>query len=103
MTEQQTASPAGWHPDPGDPAFLRWWDGTTWTDQRQPRPPDASVPSTEEEGSGMAVAGFVLAILLPFIGFLVGLAMIAGRRRYGGWVVLTSVVVFFLWLAIVTG
>ncbi|MBA2279773.1 MAG: DUF2510 domain-containing protein [Acidimicrobiia bacterium] len=25
--------PAGWFPDPQGRAALRWWDGTTWTDQ----------------------------------------------------------------------
>jgi hypothetical protein len=25
-------SPPGWHPIPGDPGKLRWWDGTAWTD-----------------------------------------------------------------------
>ncbi|GAA2036258.1 hypothetical protein GCM10009819_21070 [Agromyces tropicus] len=22
---------AGWHPDPGEPALLRYWDGSGWT------------------------------------------------------------------------
>lgn len=28
--------PAGWHPDPEDPAQLRYWDGSAWTDHRAP-------------------------------------------------------------------
>ena len=24
-------SPAGWYPDPGDPALRRYWDGSAWT------------------------------------------------------------------------
>ncbi|MFF0635097.1 HNH endonuclease [Nocardia sp. NPDC004151] len=27
---------ADWHPDPRDPARLRWWDGTTWTASTRP-------------------------------------------------------------------
>ena len=25
--------PAGWYPNPDNPAQLRLWDGTQWTDQ----------------------------------------------------------------------
>ena len=100
-------SPAGWHPDPHDAAFLRWWDGETWTDQRKPRQPAEAVPTTasgSDEGmSGLAIAGFVLAILFPIIGFFIGLAMIAGRRQHGAAVLVTSIVAFIVWLAIITG
>ncbi|WP_374230427.1 DUF2510 domain-containing protein [Rhodococcus sp. ARC_M6] len=27
----------GWYPDAGDPRFVRWHDGQTWTDQVTPR------------------------------------------------------------------
>lgn len=33
-------TPAGWYPDPSDPAFLRWWDGSMWTNHQMPRPTD---------------------------------------------------------------
>ncbi|WP_145238463.1 DUF2510 domain-containing protein [Prescottella equi] len=33
--------PAGWHPDPHDPAIDRYWDGAQWTGQTRPR---AGVP-----------------------------------------------------------
>src|SRR5262245_51218260 len=32
--------PAGWYPDPDDPARARYWDGTAWTAYTGPR--DAS-------------------------------------------------------------
>jgi hypothetical protein len=28
--------PAGWYSDPGHPAFVRWFDGTDWTDRFEP-------------------------------------------------------------------
>lgn len=30
------ARPAGWYSDPGHPAFVRWYDGTEWTDRFEP-------------------------------------------------------------------
>lgn len=102
-------SPAGWHPDPQDAAFLRWWDGETWTDHRRPRQPAEAVPvaaanAEPSEGmSGLAITGFVLGVLFPIVGFLMGLAMIAGRREHGPAVLVTSIVAFIVWLAIITG
>ncbi|MGO4251302.1 DUF2510 domain-containing protein [Paenarthrobacter sp. TAF1] len=39
MTQSMPGSttPAGWYPDPSDPRFVRWWDGTAWTAQQAPR------------------------------------------------------------------
>jgi hypothetical protein len=32
-----TTAPAGWHPDPSNPAgALRWWDGSAWTAHTHP-------------------------------------------------------------------
>jgi hypothetical protein len=35
-------APAGWFPDPEDPANLRYWDGTAWTEHRHPVQPVAA-------------------------------------------------------------
>jgi hypothetical protein len=29
-------SSPGWYPDPADAQMVRWWDGNTWTEDRQP-------------------------------------------------------------------
>lgn len=31
--------PPGWLEDAADPSLLRWWDGTQWTEHRQPKGP----------------------------------------------------------------
>ena len=35
---------AGWYPDPKVPGYLRWWDGTAWTQQVSPSAPSAALP-----------------------------------------------------------
>lgn len=36
MTETTSGQPiAGWYPDPSAPHQLRWWDGSSWSDQTQ--------------------------------------------------------------------
>lgn len=30
----------GWYPAPGKDGFVRWWDGTQWTDHEKPAPTD---------------------------------------------------------------
>jgi hypothetical protein len=41
-------TPADWYPDPEDPAGLRYWDGTSWTEHRAPAPVAAEAPSVAE-------------------------------------------------------
>ena len=34
--DTNSSSPPAWHPASDRPGFLRWWDGTVWTDQYHP-------------------------------------------------------------------
>ena len=54
--------PPGWYPDPEQPANVRWWDGTTWTEHRAPvwQPPMGSWV-----GPGSAAANHELDWVLP--------------------------------------
>jgi hypothetical protein len=45
-----TVQPPGWHPDPSGRHELRWWDGTTFTDQVA----DGGVTSTDPGGGPVA-------------------------------------------------
>jgi hypothetical protein len=103
MTEE-IQHPAGWHPDPHDAAMWRWWDGETWTEDRRPRPPQDFAPETKERenGGSTATLGYLFAIIMPFVGFFIGIALIARGNRSGGPVVAVSVIAFFVWLALLT-
>ena len=37
-TSRHELPPAGWFPNPEDPATLRYWDGATWTDHTMSKP-----------------------------------------------------------------
>lgn len=81
-TAKQPSARPGWYPFDGR---LRWWSGSEWTNHWEKTP--------EKRWSKSAEVGMWLAILIPFIGFLMGLALVAGRDRHAHWVVLTSLVV----------
>lgn len=96
MTETPTPGP-GFYPDPSDPTVERYWDGERWTDSRQPI---GRRPGEKEQGvTGVIIAGYVFALLMPIVGFILGLTQI-NRNRHGLWVVILSVVAFFAWYAV---
>jgi hypothetical protein len=53
-------TPAGWYPDPQNPAQQRYWDGTAWSEATQPAPfggPPSPGAYSAPVGYGMAQAG----------------------------------------------
>ena len=62
LADYNASIPAGWYPDPEDPAALRYWDGTTWAERTQPLPPPPPPPAPEvpsappQAATGSAVA-----------------------------------------------
>ncbi len=88
MTETPN-TPAGWYPDPDQAQTQRYWDGSEWTDQRAP----LAVEEKVDAYSTVIVVGYVCAVLLPFVGFIIGLTQI-NRSSHGVWIMLLSVAVF---------
>lgn len=74
-----SSPPADWYNDPSSPNSLRYWDGSSWTDQRGPRPQAAAVPvvavgpaaGTPARQNSKATASMVLGIcgivVLPIV------------------------------------
>jgi hypothetical protein len=57
--------------------------------------------------SGLVVVGYVTAVLLPIVGFVLGIVCATRRdepqtARHGVWVIIVSVVAFVVWLAILS-
>ena len=97
-------TPPGWYPDPHDSTSIRYWDGQQWTENRAPAQTARQLApgEKEQEATGIIIAGYIFAVLIPIVGFVIGLTQI-NRNRHGLWVVLLSVAVFAAALAILSG
>ncbi len=70
------APAADWYPDPSDPRFLRYWDGTRWTEHTSPvASPVAGGPQGGVAPSGGS-SNKVLWIVLGIVGGFVLLVVI---------------------------
>lgn len=101
----QPSFPAGWYDDPDGGGGQRFFDGAVWTENRTAPLPDAPPPSNgstgkKQEADGVIITGYILAVLMPLIGFIIGLTQI-NKNRHGLWIVLASIVVFFLWIILI--
>lgn len=100
-----TAPAPGFYPDPNDPKVERYWDGKRWTESRQPAGlgrASAATGEKEQNASGIVIAGYIFAVLMPLVGFIIGLTQI-NKNRHGIWVVVVAAVAFVIWLAIFSG
>ncbi len=61
---QVSQLPAGWYPEPGKPGVLRYWNGSSWEEWRQPL---VAAPTVAQAGTSTAAA-YVLAIFLGHFG-----------------------------------
>jgi Protein of unknown function (DUF2510) len=65
------STPAGWYPDPDDPASQRYFDGTKWTDNRMPAEQPGFVPSPTDEpatpGNGLSIGAIVCGVVALLI------------------------------------
>lgn len=102
MTEPNP--PAGWYPDPDGAGGQRYFDGTQWTDRTPPPPPSVAATKNEKEekATPTIIAGYVFAVLIPLVGFIIGLTQI-NRNKHGIWVVVLSCVAFLIFLAVILG
>jgi len=92
----------GWYTDPDDPDNNRYWDGGKWTESRVPNT-ISSVTVVNNNGkadkiNGVCIAGYIFAVLIPIVGFVIGLTQI-NRNKHGIWVIVASVAMFAIYLA----
>ena len=85
------STPAGWYPDPDDPASQRYFDGVQWTEDRMPADQTGVVPPPSAEpgapGNGLSIGAIVCGVAaLLFCPILLGpvgivLGVLALRRN----------------------
>lgn len=71
MEKSSRSAPAGWYRDPESADLLRWWDGTSWSDDRsQPMllPTGQTNVSAERAKKFFfgALVAVVLSLIIPF-------------------------------------
>lgn len=62
-------TPAGWYQDPGNSAYLRYWNGATWSNEARSKTP---LPIVRQPGEKSVATGVVLTVLFgPFAFFYI--------------------------------
>lgn len=99
-------SPAGWYPDPQGYG-QRYWDGAAWTEHTAPHATANNGPAAASDGPvatrGDWIAGVLLSLFAPFIGFIAGTYYVlrGGERARCGWMCIgLSVAVFTVLFAL---
>jgi Protein of unknown function (DUF2510) len=95
MEATTSPPPAGWYTDPNDATTQRYWDGQQWTENRAP---------LEKKGAKPGVGSYIVAVLLPIVGVILAIVQFArGNGGQGAAVLLTSIVAFVIWFAVLAG
>jgi uncharacterized protein DUF2510 len=84
----------------------RYWDGRAWTDHVAPAVTATATatagrtPASAPSSSGIIALGYISAVLLPIVGFVIGLTQI--NRKGGVGIILVSILSFIVWYALFT-
>ncbi|QEW03797.1 DUF2510 domain-containing protein [Microbacterium lushaniae] len=65
MTDAQQFPP-GWYADPDNPSVHRWWNGTAWTEARQPANPAPAAPANAAPAAPASAAPAAPAAYPPY-------------------------------------
>jgi hypothetical protein len=94
----QQAPPPGWYQDPEHPWKERWWSGYQWTGHAR------QTQDTDTVSSSLLTWTFIMALVIPFVGFVLGIVVMAkGRGGTGFAAIMLSVLAFLIWSALLAG
>ena len=89
----------GWYADAAA-GCRRYWDGARWTGQIAPLDQQ---PKPERAPAGDWVGGVLLSVLLPLIGFILGIVYLTKsgpKREVGAMCIVLSMIAFGVWYTI---
>jgi hypothetical protein len=90
--------PPGWYDDGS--GHQRYWNGTQWAVWLTPPKPTAAPREKEQRATALIIVGYILAVLFPLAGFVIGLTQVS-RNVHGIRIVWVAVAVFALGLVLV--
>lgn len=91
-TQTQGLTAPGWYPDPTMAGTQRYWTGTEWSAHVAPVGGPPHQPSTGD--SVLVAIGWAAAILLPLIGFVIGIVLMGkGEKDQGAWICVVSIAI----------
>ena len=65
--------------------------------------PLKETPKAPEVSSGVITAGYVCAVLLPLVGFIIGIVLLAkGKAGHGIGAIVLSIFCFFFWIGVMS-
>ena len=101
-TPPQPGPPPGWYDDQRMVGPIRYWNGNSWTDHVAPMHQGLQLGrDAAGDDSGLIAAGFILAILMPIIGFIIGIVLLAKSQAGPGvGCLVVSVIAFFVWTSV---
>lgn len=98
----EPAPAAGWYDHPRMADTVRYWDGAKWTDNIAPKGSVTNRGSSDDQ-TALVVIGLIGAIVFPFLGFIIGIVLMAKNKAGAGVAcVLLSVIAFYVWYALLS-
>lgn len=92
--------PSGWYDRPDRPGAVGYWDGEAWLETPVSPPLPKETPQW-----GLVITGYVMAVIIPIVGFILGIVTITrpnkATSKHGVWIVVLSVAVFFISIVII--
>lgn len=73
-----------------------YWDGAKWTEQVVPMAPSTTGAAAHAVSSRVETIGWIAAILMPIVGFIIGIVMLGKGQGRGVGMIVLALVAFYV-------